>query len=150
MQKLEYDELLGEYLDENGNIYSGLREVDIENEVSQPYISPLNNNAIQIEQEKQQQQAIVLQKTITSLKEQLKLAEQQQAEINAQLLKGMQENDIYKIELDNVSIIRKKESVQKRLDAKRLEEEMPMIAEQYKKDVVVGEHIEIRIKKNKE
>lgn len=144
---LEYDRLLDAWLDDDG-IYDGMVEVDVDTGEAKK-ISEINSiteeNKLPIEL--QQQQAIAIQNTIIGLKEQLKIAEEQQKEVNEQLLKLMQENSVEQLQLENVTIIRKHESIQQRLDTKKLEKEMPDIANQFKKDVKVGEHIEIRIKK---
>lgn len=144
---LEYDRLLDAWLDDDG-IYDGMVEVDVDTGEAKKVLetnSTTEENKLPIEL--QQQQAIAIQNTIIGLKEQLKIAEEQQKEVNEQLLKLMQENNVEQLQLENVTIIRKHESIQQRLDTKRLEKEMPDIANQFKKDVKVGEHIEIRIKK---
>lgn len=144
---LEYDRLLDAWLDDDG-IYDGMVEVDVDTGEAKKVLetnSITEENKLPIEL--QQQQAIAVQNTIIGLKEQLKIAEEQQKEVNEQLLKLMQENNVEQLQLENVTIIRKHESIQQRLDTKRLEKEMPDIANQFKKDVKVGEHIEIRIKK---
>ena len=144
---LEYDRLLDAWLDDDG-IYDGMVEVDVDTGEAKKVLeinSTTEENKLPIEL--QQQQAIAIQNTIIGLKEQLKIAEEQQKEVNEQLLKLMQENNVEQLQLENVTIIRKHESIQQRLDTKKLEKEMPDIANQFKKDVKVGEHIEIRIKK---
>lgn len=144
---LEYDRLLDAWLDDDG-IYDGMVEVDVDTGEAKKVLetnSATEENKLPIEL--QQQQAIAIQNTIIGLKEQLKIAEEQQKEVNEQLLKLMQENNVEQLQLENVTIIRKHESIQQRLDTKKLEKEMPDIANQFKKDVKVGEHIEIRIKK---
>ena len=147
-EELQYDELLGQYLDKDGKVYEGIKEVDIDEEgASAPYKSDLQQNLDRIEQEKQQNQLVAVHNTITTLEEQLKTLKRQEEEVKQKLLKGMQDNDIWQIKTENVTISRKKEYERTTIDTKAFQEEMPDIANQFKKDVKVGEHIEIRIKK---
>ena len=139
---LEYDMLLGAWLDDNG-VYDGIVEVDVDTGEATKVEQPTTHTELSVTE----QQVFEIEKSISSLKDQLKEAEQKQKILHEQLLKGMQENSIEQIQVGNIIIIRKPESVQRRLDTKKLEKDLPDIANQYKKDVKVGEHIEIRIKK---
>lgn len=57
----------------------------------------------------------------------------------------MQDNNIWKIELNGVTITRCKEYERKTIDSERLKNEMPDIAKLYEKTSNVGETIKIKI-----
>lgn len=147
---LEYDRLLGCWLDEDG-IYDGIVEVNVD--TGEATKCPPPKEILEEEQEAkfpieyQEQQAVLVQNKIVELKQQLKLAEEEQRAIHEGLLKGMQQNGIEQVQFDNMIITRKHETTQHRLDVEKLKKEMPELVEKYSKDISIGEHIEIRIKK---
>lgn len=146
-EEIQYDELLGQYLDKDGKVYEGMKEVDIDDDgASAPYKSDLQQNMDRIEQEKQQNQLVAVHNTITTLEEQLKTLKRQEEEVKQKLLKGMQDNDIWQIKTENVTISRKKEYERTTIDTKAFQEEMPEIAKQYERTTTIGESLTIKIK----
>ena len=143
--KLEYDDLLGQYLDENGEVYDGLVEVDVD--TGEAAVSELQANVEKLEQEKQQNQLVAVHKTITELEKQLKTLKQQEEIVKSKLLKGMQDNNIWQFKVGDVTVSRKKQFERTTIDTKQFKEDMPEIAKQYERTSIVEESLQIKIDK---
>lgn len=142
---LVYDELLDEYIDEHGEVYNGIKEVTITDDefiVEKSEVQKNIDNALLV---KKQQQVIALERAITNQKQQLDALKQQQEQLKDELLKSMQDNDIYSVKLGNVTLTRKKSYTKTTIDSKRLKEEMPDIAKIYEKITEVDESLLIKI-----
>lgn len=144
MSKLEYDNLLGEYLDEGGQVYDGLVEVDVDTHEATK--SELQKNVDKQLQEQQANQVLAIHKTIENLKNQIDRLKAQETILRTKLLETMQKNDIVQIEMGNLLIIRKHTSNRKYIDTKRLKQEMPDIAQLYMTETIVSETLQIKNK----
>lgn len=141
-----YDELLGKYIDENGKIVDSIPVVNVDNGVNfgrDFEVEEILGQDVIFKEE--QQKAITIEKALTNFKIQVKALEEQKKEINTKLLQKMQDNNIWKIELNGVTITRCKEYERKTIDNERLKNEMPDIAKLYEKTSNVGETIKIKI-----
>lgn len=136
---LQYDELLGQYLDENGTVYEGLVEVDVDTNEAKKVRN-------EFEEEQQQNQLVAVHNTIVKLEQQLDLLKKQEETVKAKLLKSMQDNGVWQFKVGNMTISRKKEHTRTTLDQKRFKADMPEIAKQYEKTTLIGESLSINIK----
>ncbi len=140
-----YDDLLGEYLDDNNNVVVGVPEVEVEKGKSYSKEFDGNMMGADIVMAEAQEKAVAFENAIKSLKTQLKTLENQQSANNEKLLAAMRQNNLWKIQIGNVTITRKAESERHTIDSKRLKEEMPEVAKLYENVSKVKESILIKI-----
>ena len=144
-EELQFDDLLGKYLDKNGKVYDGIVEIDVD--TGEATKSDIQLKIDQEESEKQQNQLVAVHKTIVTLEEQLKKLKRQEDDAKTKILKSMQDNDIWQIQVGNLKLSRKKEYERTTIDTKAFQEEMPEIAKQYERTTTVGESLIIKIDK---
>lgn len=144
-EELEFDDLLGKYLDKNGKVYDGIVEINVD--TGEATKSDIQLKIDQEESEKQQNQLVAVHKTIVTLEEQLKKLKRQEDDAKTKILKSMQDNDIWQFKVGNVTISRKKEYERTTIDTKAFQEEMPEIAKQYERTTTIGESLTIKIDK---
>lgn len=131
---LVYDDLLCEFLDDG-------KEENVQVETHS--YEPKKEDTKDLQQV--QNQLVNINKTIVNFENQLKQLKQVKERLNAELLKGMQEHDIWKIILGDTTITRTKASERCSIDTKKLKEEMPDIAKMYEKITPIEESIRIKI-----
>ena len=88
---------------------------------------------------------LILDQTITGLKEQLKYAEGQLDEFKARMLELMKENDLTAIKTDKVTISIKKAYHRVSIDSKKLKDLYPDVAKACEKVTEIGESLTIKI-----
>lgn len=145
MKKLKYDDLLGEYVDSDGEIYDGIVEVEISENGFEAYTTDIQDNLDNHNYLKEQEKVVAIEKSIANYKQQIDLLENQKRNITDAILKQMQDKDIWKIELDGVTITRTKSYERRTIDSKKLKEDMPDIAKMYENTSIVGESIKIKL-----
>lgn len=144
--KLQFDELLQKYLDEDGNIVEGVVEVEIDENSGVNYKDEFEATVDQTGiLADMQQKVISTERAIINFKNQLKVLENTKKEFTDRLLNIMQQQDIWKIELNDMTITRKKSYERHTLDSERLKNEMPDIAKMYDKVSNIGESIQIKV-----
>ena len=84
--------------------------------------------------------------TITTIENEIKKLKELQDNYKEQLLKVMEENDILKIEIPELTITRKAPTTRETLDSKALKEDMPEIYDEYVKISDVKGSITIKLK----
>lgn len=84
--------------------------------------------------------------TITTIENEIKKLKEMQDNYKEQLLKVMEENDILKIEIPELTITRKAPTTRETLDSKALKEDMPEIYDEYVKISNVKGSITIKVK----
>ena len=84
--------------------------------------------------------------TITTIENEIKKLKEMQDNYKEQLLKVMEENDILKIEIPELTITRKAPTTRETLDSKALKEDMPEIYDEYVKISDVKGSITIKLK----
>ncbi len=84
--------------------------------------------------------------TITTIENEIKKLKEMQDNYKEQLLKVMEENDILKIEIPELTITRKAPTTRETLDSKALKEDMPEIYDEYVKISDVKGSITIKVK----
>lgn len=84
--------------------------------------------------------------TITTIENEIKKLKEMQDNYKEQLLKVMEENDILKIEIPELTITRKAPTTRETLDSKALKEDMPEIYDEYVKISDVKGAITIKLK----
>lgn len=84
--------------------------------------------------------------TITTVENEIKKLKEMQDNYKEQLLKVMEENDILKIEIPELTITRKAPTTRETLDSKALKEDMPEIYDEYVKISDVKGSITIKLK----
>lgn len=142
MQKIIFDELLGEYLDENGQVVNGTPVVEKHSfggEYDAQQIIPAPDTSVE-----DAEKIMAVEKAIRNFKAQIKQLEESKKQVISKLLKQMQSNDVWSIKVGDASITRVKESEKHIIDSERLKAEMPEIAEMYSKTVYVSESLRIK------
>ena len=84
--------------------------------------------------------------TITTIENEIKKLKEMQDNYKEQLLKVMEENDILKIEIPELTITRKAPTTRETLDSKALKADMPEIYDEYVKISDVKGSITIKLK----
>lgn len=84
--------------------------------------------------------------TITTIENEIKKLKEMQDNYKEQLLKVMEENDILKIEIPELTITRKAPTTRETLDSKSLKADMPEIYDEYVKISDVKGSITIKLK----
>lgn len=84
--------------------------------------------------------------TITTVENEIKKLKEMQDNYKEQLLKVMEENDILKIEIPELTITRKAPTTRETLDSKALKADMPEIYDEYVKISDVKGSITIKVK----
>lgn len=84
--------------------------------------------------------------TITTVENEIKKLKEMQDNYKEQLLKVMEENDILKIEIPELTITRKAPTTRETLDSKSLKADMPEIYDEYVKISDVKGSITIKLK----
>lgn len=84
--------------------------------------------------------------TITTVENEIKKLKEMQDNYKEQLLKVMEENDILKIEIPELTITRKAPTKRETLDSKALKADMPEIYDEYVKISDVKGSITIKVK----
>ncbi len=84
--------------------------------------------------------------TITTIENEIKKLKEMQDNYKEQLLKVMEENDILKIEIPELTITRKAPTTRETLDSKALKADMPEIYDEYVKISDVKGSITIKVK----
>lgn len=84
--------------------------------------------------------------TITTVENEIKKLKEMQDNYKEQLLKVMEENDILKIEIPELTITRKAPTTRETLDSKALKADMPEIYDEYVKISDVKGSITIKLK----
>ena len=84
--------------------------------------------------------------TITTIEKEIKKLKEMQDNYKEQLLKAMEENDILKIDIPELTITRKAPTTRESLDSKSLKEELPDIYDTYCKISPVKGSITIKVK----
>ena len=87
--------------------------------------------------------------TITTIENEIKKLKEMQDNYKEQLLKVMEENDILKIEIPELTITRKAPTTRETLDSKALKEDMPEIYDEYVRLTDVKSSINIKLKEEK-
>ena len=128
-----YDDLLGEFIEDNQDSKTKVETHSYNQKDNLPNSSDIQNKLLSVN------------KTIVDFENQLKKLKQIKENLNAELLKNMQANDIWKIVLGDTIITRTKASERCVVDTKRLKEEMPDIAKMYEKITPIEESIRIKI-----
>jgi len=128
-----YDDLLGEFIEDNQDSKTKVETHSYNQKDNLPNSSDIQNKLLSVN------------KTIVDFENQLKKLKQIKENLNAELLKNMQVNDIWKIVLGDTIITRTKASERCVVDTKRLKEEMPDIAKMYEKITPIEESIRIKI-----
>ena len=88
--------------------------------------------------------------TITSIENEIKKLKEMQDNYKEQLLKAMEDNDILKIDIPELTITRKAPTTRESLDTKALKEELPEIYDTYVKISPVKGSITIKVKDKSE
>ncbi len=88
--------------------------------------------------------------TITSIENEIKKLKEMQDNYKEQLLKAMEDNDILKIDIPELTITRKAPTTRESLDTKTLKEELPEIYDTYVKISPVKGSITIKVKDKSE
>lgn len=135
----EFDELIGKYIDKDGNIVNGIAEVDVDSGEVMGFIG--EDSFL----EEQKKQAVMIEKTLTNLKQQMSVLENRKKEISANILNEMKRHDIWKIDIGDVTITRVKATERHLIDSKKLKAEMPEIAQMYETVTPVAESIRINL-----
>lgn len=86
--------------------------------------------------------------TIISIETEIKKLKEKQDNYKEVLLKGMEENDILKIDIPELTITRKAPTTRETLDSKSLKADMPEIYDEYVKITDVKGSITIKVKEN--
>ena len=84
--------------------------------------------------------------TITTIENEIKKLKEMQDNYKEQLLKVMEENDILKIEIPELTITRKAPTTRETLDSKSLKADMPEIYDEYVRLTDVKGSITIKLK----
>ena len=84
--------------------------------------------------------------TITTIENEIKKLKEMQDNYKEQLLKVMEENDILKIDIPELTITRKAPTTRETLDSKALKADMPEIYDEYVKISDVKGSITIKVK----
>lgn len=84
--------------------------------------------------------------TIISIETEIKKLKEMQDNYKEVLLKGMEENDILKIDIPELTITRKAPTTRETLDSKQLRADMPEIYDEYVKITDVKGSITIKVK----
>ena len=84
--------------------------------------------------------------TIITIENEIKKLKEMQDNYKEQLLKVMEENDVLKIEIPELTITRKAPTTRETLDSKKLKEDMPEIYDEYVKISDVKGSITIKLK----
>lgn len=84
--------------------------------------------------------------TITTIENEIKKLKEMQDNYKEQLLKVMEENDILKIDIPELTITRKAPTTRETLDSKSLKADMPEIYDEYVKISDVKGSITIKLK----
>ena len=84
--------------------------------------------------------------TIISIETEIKKLKEMQDNYKEVILKGMEENDILKIDIPELTITRKAATTRETLDTKQLRADMPEIYDEYVKITDVKGSITIKVK----
>ena len=84
--------------------------------------------------------------TIISIETEIKKLKEMQDNYKEVILKGMEENDILKIDIPELTITRKAATTRESLDTKQLKADMPEIYDEYVKITDVKGSITIKVK----
>ena len=84
--------------------------------------------------------------TIISIETEIKKLKEMQDNYKEVILKGMEENDILKIDIPELTITRKAPTTRETLDTKQLRADMPEIYDEYVKITDVKGSITIKVK----
>ena len=86
--------------------------------------------------------------TVVAIEKEIKKLKELQDNYKEQLLKCMEDNDVLKIDIPELTITRKASSTRESLDTKALKAEMPEIYDEYVKITDVKGSITIKVKEN--
>ena len=138
-----YDDLLGEYIDDNGNIVKGkptFETYSFGNGGKEVDLIPAEDTSV-IDAEK----IVAIENAIKNFKNQIKMLEESKKNVTNRILQQMQEHDLWSFKVGDATISRVKETERHTIDSERLKAEMPEIAKMYDKVVYVGESIRIKV-----
>ena len=86
--------------------------------------------------------------TVIAIEKEIKKLKEMQDYYKEELLKSMEENDVLKIDIPELTITRKLPTTRESLDSKLLKSEMPEIYDEYVKITDVKGSITVKIKEN--